>query len=322
MTKTIVTERPRVLVTGASGFIGGFVAEFLQANGYDVRAATRVGASPVPTVTERVTAPDFSKPFDADPLVQGIDRVVHLAGLAHATRSISDATYMAINAEAAQQLAAAARDAGVKRFVFMSSVRAQTGPSASSIVTEALTPMPTDAYGRSKLTGERLITETLSGTATAAILLRPVLVYGPGVKGNMGTLIRLARSPWPLPVTGSGARRSLVSRDNLANAVLHALTAPKLGSSTLGAGPFLVADDEALTIAEILGALRQGLDRPPGTFRVPQKPIELALRSFGRAADLERLFGDLRVSTVALQATGWKAPVPVREGLAAAIRGA
>ncbi len=316
MTKTPVTERPRVLVTGASGFIGGFVAEYLQANGCDVRAASRLGASSRLSVTERVTAPDFSKPFDADPLVQGMDHVIHIAGLAHATASIPEAAYMAVNAVAAQRLASSAQRAGVKRFVFLSSVRAQTGPSALGVVTEALTPTPTDAYGRSKLTGERLILETLRGTATEAVLLRPVLVYGPGVKGNMGTLMRLARSPWPLPVTGFGARRSLVSRVNLASSVSHALHSPKLG-----AGPFLVADDEALTVAEILGALRQGLGRPPGTFRVPQKPIEQALRFFGRAADLERLFGDLRVSTSALQTTGWRAVVPVREGLAAAIRG-
>ena len=315
MTETRAQERPRVLVTGATGFIGGFVAEYLQANGCDVRVACRAGASPGLTVTERVTAPDFSKPFDADPLVQGIDHVIHIAGLAHATASIPEAAYMALNAEAAQRLASSAQRAGVKRFIFLSSIRAQTGPSAPGVVTEALTPTPTDVYGRSKLTGERLITETLRGTATAPILLRPVLVYGPGVKGNMGTLMRLARSPWPLPVKGFGARRSLVSRVNLASAVLHALHSPNLG-----AGPYLVADDDALTVAEILGALRQGLGRPPGTFRVPQKPIELALRSFGRAADLERLFGDLRVSTDALQSTGWKAAMPIREGLAAAIR--
>ena len=317
MTEIRAHERPRVLVTGASGFAGRFVAEYLQANGCDVRAASRVDASPRPAVTERVTAPDFSKPFDGDPLVRGMDYVIHVAGLAHATASIPEAAYMAVNAEAAQRLASAAQRAGAKRFIFLSSVRAQTGPSALGIVTEAQTPTPTDAYGRSKLAGERLIMEALRGTATAPILLRPVLVYGPGVKGNMGTLMRLARSSWPLPVTGFGARRSLVSRVTLASAVLHALVAPNLG-----AGPYLVADDEALTVAEILGALRQGLGRKPGTFRVPQKPIELALRSFGRAADRERLFGDLRVSTAALQATGWRAAVPVREGLAAAIRGA
>ncbi len=317
MTETRAQERPRVLVTGASGFIGGFVAEYLQENGCDVRAACRASAAPGLTVTERVTAPDFSKPFNADHLVQGMDHVIHIAGLAHATASISEAVYMAVNAEAAQRLASSAQRAGVKRFVFMSSVRAQTGPSALGIVTEALPSIPTDAYGRSKLTGECLITETLRGTATAPVLLRPVLVYGPGVKGNMGTLMRLARSPWPLPVAGIAARRSLVSRVNLASAVLHALRSPNLG-----VGPYLVADDEALTVAEIFGALRQGLGRPPGTFKVPQKPIELVLRCFGRAADLKRLFGDLRVLTDALQSTGWRAAVPVREGLAAAIRGA
>lgn len=317
MTQVPVKPRPRVLVTGASGFIGAYVAEYLQTNGCDVRAALRTRSAPGLSVMECVTVPDFSKPFDASPLVRDMDHVVHIAGLAHAASSISDATYMAINAEASQRLACVAGQEGVKRFVFMSSVRAQTGPSAPGVVTEAHVPAPTDAYGRSKLAGERMVVEALNATATAAAVLRPVLVYGAGVKGNMSALMQAARSPWPLPVAGLHARRSLLSRANLASAVLHVIVSP-----AVAAGPYLVADGEALTVAEIIGALRQGLRRPPGLFRVPSKPVELALKIFGRAADVERLFGDLCVSTEALRATGWQAAVNVREGLAAAMRGA
>lgn len=315
MTGTPAKLRPRVLVTGASGFIGGFVAGYLQANGYDVRAALRTQPAPGLRVTECVAAPDFSKPFDAAPLVHGMDHVVHLAGLAHATETIAEATYLAINAEAAARLASDGREAAVKRFVLMSSVRAQTGSSALGVVTETQAPTPTDAYGRSKLAGERRVLELLARSATQAVVLRPALVYGPGVKGNMGTMMRAARSPWPLPANGLGGKRSLVSRTNLAAAVLHALATP-----TIAPGPYLVADDEALTVSEILGALRQGLGRQPGTFSVPQMPVKLALQVLGRAGDLDRLFGDLCVSTGALRATGWSPAVPVREGLAAAIR--
>ncbi len=317
MSETPAKPRPCVLVTGASGFIGGFVAEYLQANGCDVRAAMRTQRLAGMRVTECIAAPDFSGPFDAAPLVDGMDHIVHLAGLAHVTETIPETAYMAINAEAAQRLAAASQDADVKRFILMSSVRAQTGTSAPCVVTEAQAPAPTDAYGRSKLAGEQMVMDALAGSATAPVVLRPVLVYGPGVKGNMASLMRLAQSPWPLPVTGLKARRSLVSRINLASAVLHAIVKPEPG-----AGPYLVADDEALTLAEILGALRHGLGRPPGMFKVPQRPIEVALRSLGRAGDLERLTGNLCVSTEALRATGWRPPVSIREGLAAAIRGA
>ncbi len=317
MTENSETRRPRVLVTGASGFVGRFVAEHLQANGFEVHGAYRSGASIGPSSIARIAAPDFGEHFDASPLVSGMDHIVHLAGLAHATQSISEATYMTINAEAAQRFAAASRDADVKRFVFMSSVRAQIGPSAPGIITEAQSPAPTDAYGRSKIAGEQMVMDALGGSPTVSVVLRPVLVYGPGVKGNMASLMRLARSPWPLPVAGLNARRSLVSRINLASAVLHAIITPEPG-----AGPYLVADDEALTLAEILGALRHGLGRPPGTFRVPQMPVKLALKALGRAGDLERLTGDLCVSTEALRETGWQAAVPIREGLAAAIRDA
>ncbi len=317
MTVTPEKQRPRVLVTGASGFIGSFVASYLQGNGYDVRAVSRAGNSSVLPVAESFSGPDFSKPFDAAPLVRGMDHVVHIAGLAHATQSIPEAAYTAINAEAAACLAVAAREQGVKRFIFMSSVRAQTGPSARGVVTEAHMPEPADAYGRSKLAGEAMVMEALSGSATRAIVLRPVLVYGPGVKGNMAVLMRAARSPWPLPVKGLGAKRSLLSRDNLASAVLHALA-----SSAVASGPYLVADEEALTVADVVGALRQGLGRRPGTFRVPQTLIERTLRGLGREGDVDRLLGDLYVATGALRATGWQAAVPIREGLAAAIRGA
>ncbi len=315
MTVTRAQLRPRVLVTGASGFIGGFAAEYLQANGCDVRAAMRTHRVPGLRIAECVAAPDFSKPFDAAPLVDGMDHVVHLAGLAHATDAISETSYIAINAEAAARLASAAKAAGVQRFVLMSSVRAQTGPSAPGIVTAEQVPRPVDAYGRSKLAGERLVLESLGGSATQPVILRPVLVYGPGVKGNMGMMMRAARSPWPLPVKGFGARRSLAGRTNLAAAVLHAITAPAMAP-----GPYLVADDEALTVAEILGALRQGLGRRPGVFAVPQMPVKLALNALGRAGDLDRLFGDLCVSTGPLRATGWSPAISVRKGLAAAIR--
>ena len=304
-----------MLVTGASGFIGSFVAGYLQANGCDVRAARRSGTSSELQASEYAAAPDFSKPFDASPLVRGMDYIVHIAGLAHATETISEAAYMAINAEAAGRLATAARIEGVKRFIFMSSVRAQTGPSALGIVTEDCPAAPTDAYGRSKLAGEAMVNQVLSGPATRAVVLRPVLVYGPGVRGNMAVLMRLARTPWPLPVKGLHAKRSLLSRANLASAVLHAITAPHVASGT-----YLVADDEALKVAEILDALRQGLGRAPGMFTVPQGPVKLALKALGREGDLDRLFGDLCVSTGALRATGWRAQVPVRAGLAAAIR--
>ena len=289
---------PRVLVTGASGFAGGYLVRYLAAQGFYVRAASRRGL-PVSGV-EATVLPDLTKDFDAGPLVEGMDVIVHLAGIAHATSAIPEAVYHAVNANAARTLAAAARKAGARQFILMSSVRAQSGPSSSVVLTEAIEPQPTDAYGRSKLLAEQAVAAVLRGSATDCVALRPVLIYGPGVKGNMSTLERLARSAAPLPFGGFTAGRSLLSLRNLGRAIEHCLEMPEGASGT-----YLVADASPVSVAGIITALRAGLGRTPGLFSVPTRPIELALRIAGRTNAADRLFGDLVVDTRALRATGW-----------------
>ena len=307
-----MTARGRVLLTGASGFMGPRIAGALQAEGYSVRAAS-CSALALPG-TEAVILPDLAQDFDARPLVDGMDYVVHLAGIAHATTAISDAIYHAVNAEAPVRLAAAARAAGAKRFLLMSSVRAQTGPVAKEAVREDQVPCPTDAYGRSKLAGEKLLAQTLQGSATEFVVLRPVLVYGPGVKGNMAALERLARLRVPLPLASFRGRRSLLSLANLASAVCHCLVA-----DAARGGTFLVADSEPATIPEIVSAMRKGLGRRPGSFSVPAWPLASALRLFGKSDVANRLFGDLIADTSALRATGWSPKEETLAALAAAM---
>ncbi len=157
--------------------------------------------------------------------------------------------YRLLNTEATVHFARAAERARVKRFVFLSSIRAQAGSTADSVLTEDRTPEPTDAYGRSKLEAEKGLAETnLDWTA-----LRLALVYGPGAQGNVARLIKLARSPYPLPLAGLKARHSLLGLDNLVDAVDRILTAPAPLKR-----PFIVADPKPLTIGEIIAALRQG----------------------------------------------------------------
>jgi nucleoside-diphosphate-sugar epimerase len=127
-----------------------------------------------------------------------------------------------LNTEATIGLARAARRAGAKRFVFLSSIRAQCGPTSDTVLTEAVEPRPTDAYGKSKLAAERGLAEL----DLDWVSLRAVLVYGPGVKGNMAQLMRLARSPFPLPLGSLGARRSLLALENLSAAIEAVLAAP------------------------------------------------------------------------------------------------
>ena len=183
----------------------------------------------------------------------------------------------------------------MKRFVFLSSIRAQSGPTATSALSEDDEPDPTEAYGRSKLAAERAL-----GTLDMDwVALRPVLVYGPGVKGNMAALIALAQSPWPLPLGGLSAERSLLSLENLALAVETVLAAQ---------GPlrrsFVVADPEPMSVAEIVAALRSGLGRNRGLIPVPSWLLRSAAALIQRQEAYERLAGSLIANPEALKAAG------------------
>ena len=182
-----------VLVTGASGFIGTALAPALAAQGWRVRAAARHPRSlPFQAGIESVQMPDLAGPANWGPLLAGVTHVVHLAGIAHTGAALPEATYARVNAGATATLARAARASGVKRFVLMSSVRAQTGASAKGTISETTPPVPTDGYGRSKLAAEQAIAAELPGAWTA---LRPVLVLGPGVKGNLAVGFALRTPP-------------------------------------------------------------------------------------------------------------------------------
>lgn len=292
---------PRILITGATGFIGRFLTESLLADGFEVRAAAR-DTSQIPARPHLHIAPlpELSEPPDWHTLLDGVTHVVHLAGIAHATSTIPESQYMAVNCEATRALAIAAREANLSRVVLMSSVRAQSGPSAEGVLTESTPPQPTDAYGRSKLAAEQALAKELADSQTDWVALRPVLVYGPGVKGNMAALVRLARLPVPLPLKTVAGRRSLLHIDSLTAAVRHVLTSPQASRRV-----FLVADQEPATVPEILTALRRGLSRSPGLMPIPARILASFAQLTGRSAQWQRLNADLIVDAAQLQGIGW-----------------
>ena len=296
----------RVLVTGASGFVGPHVVAALSKAGWSLRLAARRPMSS-PEGIETVVVGDLAERIDWSEVLRGIDHVVHMAGLAHAGPGLDEALYRRINTEATLELARAATAAGVRRFVYLSSIKALSGVFDGPPLAEDAPPAPTDVYGRSKWAAE----QGLAALGLDWVALRPVLIYGPGVKANMAALLKLAQSPLPLPLGGLKAPRSLLAVENLADAILFALSpaCPARQSYT-------VADPEPISVAEMLAAMRAGLGRGAGLLPVPEAWLRLVARLAGREETFFKLAGSLVARPERLLRAGWRPPAETQAALA------
>jgi nucleoside-diphosphate-sugar epimerase len=292
-------------LTGATGFIGQHLLRELSKRGHRLRVLLRQ-PSAVPMQCASAVIGDLARPRNMSAALEGVDAVIHSAGFTHGMSGVPEDDYRLLNTEATINLARTARRAGAKRFVFLSSVRAQSGPTAATVLTEADDPNPTDAYGRSKLEAER----GLADLDLDWVSLRAALVYGPGVKGNIAQLMRLARSPFPLPLRNIGGRRSLLALENLSTAIEVVLKTPEPLRR-----PFIAADREALTVGEMVAAMRNGLGRRSNIFPAPPVLVGLLLRSLGQEQARRRMSGSLVADPSALMRLGWAPPVGTADGL-------
>ncbi len=274
-----------IAVTGATGFVGRALVPALEARGWRVR----------PVVRDKLG--DLERPVDWSSVIDGVDAVVHLAGIAH-SEGVADTSYEQVNHQRTAELARAAVRAGVSRLVFVSSIKAQTGPTSTRVLDETDPAAPVDAYGRSKLAAEHAI----AATGVPFTILRPVLIYGPGVKGNLASLDRIARLPVPLPFGAMTNRRSLCSLTGLTDALELAITNERAAGQTL-----IAADREPIELHALITAIRRGLHRRPLLLPIPPSVLEAALRVVRRGPMWERLGGELAVSSARLQALGWRA---------------
>jgi nucleoside-diphosphate-sugar epimerase len=302
-----VGVKPLIALTGATGFIGQWLLRELPKRGYRLRVLLR-RPSAVPMEAASAVVGDLARPQNMAAALADVDAVIHSAGVAHAMSGLPEDDYRVLNTEATIALARAAQRAGAKRFIFLSSIRAQSGPTADHVLTEDLPPQPTDAYGRSKLAAE----QGLARLDLDWVALRLVLVYGAGVKGNMAELLRFARAPYPLPLGALHGRRSMLALDNLVAAIDTVLAAPGRLQQ-----PLITADPGALSIPEMIAALRRGLGRSPNLVPVPPALLRAALRAAGRTEIYQRLAGSLVAEPTALLKLGWNPPVTTVQALAA-----
>ncbi|UVK38208.1 NAD-dependent epimerase/dehydratase family protein [Mesorhizobium sp. AR10] len=302
----------KVLVTGATGSIGRHVVRQLGEAGLEVRIAARHPETLKPA-SDVVRLPNFDAPAEAFlAIMQDVTHVVHCAGLNNNAGNASEADYRAANGELTRQLARAAALRASGRFIYLSSIRAVVGPGFSGTVDEATAPAPQCAYGRSKREGEirTLDAYASSGRSDAAVLRLPP-IYGDGMKGNLASLMRLADTAWPLPAAALAGVRSLMSSEAAARTVSHLLTRSK------PLRPVYVAGNEPPTpLAAIIGAFRQGFQRPARLFAMPAAPLRAAATLLGKGKFWETLTATQICDPSLLISEGWVPETDTIERLA------
>jgi nucleoside-diphosphate-sugar epimerase len=303
----------RILVTGAGGFIGRALCPALIARGHQPVAGLR-RAAPVPEDAEPFVLGEIGRKTDWAQALRGVETVIHLAQRAHAG---PDPEALAAEPAAVATLARAAAAAGARRLVLVSSVKAMgetTAPNQPFRPSDE--PRPEDEYGRAKLVSERAATDAARAGSVELVVIRPPLVYGPGVRANFAALLRLAASGVPLPFAAIDNRRSLIFRDNLVDLLAVAALHPAAAGMTL-----LARDDEDFSTPNLIRALAAGFGRKPRLFPLPNT-LFTALRPLpGIGPRLARLTQSLQVDDSATRAAlQWAPPVPATAALAATAR--
>lgn len=302
----------RVLVTGARGFVGSALTRALHEADWQVVAAVR---QPDRGDNE-VAVGDINDRTRWQEALRGCDTVIHLAARAHMMRDTATdplAAFRAVNTEGTLNLARQAAQAGVRRFVFMSSIKVNGESTPKNrAFSEADVPAPQDAYAQSKWEAEQGLLALARQTGMEVVIVRAPLVYGPGVKGNFASLVRWVRKGMPLPLASVNNRRSLLALDNLTEFI--ALCADPGLSPHAANEVFLLSDGEDVSTPELLRRVAQAYAVPSRLFAMPTTLIRDAAVLLGKGAAAERLLGSLVVdSSKARRLLDWK-PVISMDG--------
>ena len=297
----------KILITGANGFVGSELTSLLAKAGHQLRLATRSGNS---IESDSVTLPTFAigdiQTFDSwDAYLEGVDVVVHLAARVHQMDDHdSDArqAYLQSNVDATVRLAEAAIRCGVKRFIFLSSIKVNGEDTANrEPFSTGDIDSPLGDYAQSKWQAEQQLDRLSAGSNIDVVIIRPPLVYGPGVKANFMRLVNLARSGLPIPFLGIDNRRDMVSVYNLCD-----LIALCIDHDNAAGKKFLVSDGMAYSTADIILAVRLILGLPKRLFYLPPVSLRWPLKLLGKSDLYDRLFGSLEVDiTDTIETLDW-----------------
>lgn len=298
-----------ILVTGASGFVGTALCAELERRSIACTAAVRKASNPA-----QLAVGELSATTDWSQALAGCDAVIHLAARVHVMNDTSDdplAAFRAVNVAASVHLARQAAQHGVKRFVFVSSVKVNGEATGTRPFTAFDAGAPQDPYGQSKLEAELALKEVALATGLELVIVRPPLVYGPGVRANFMRLMQLAKIGLPLPLGAIHNQRSMVALDNLVDLLILCCRHPAAPGQT-----FMVSDDHDVSIGELLRMLASGMGKRTWLMPVPAGLIQRCAALLGKKAVADRLLGSLQVDIAHTKATlGWKPVLDIQESI-------
>jgi nucleoside-diphosphate-sugar epimerase len=305
----------KILITGATGFVGQAVCKILREQGHMLTGTTRnadQGAGPACVPLYHI--PSIGPDTDWSQAVSGADIVIHLAARVHVMKDRSRdplAEFRAVNTAGTLTLARKAAAAGIKRFVFISTVKVAGEVSPAGGFSETASFAPEDPYGISKAEAEQGLMALAASSNMEVVILRPPLVYGPGVKGNFLALFNAINKTRPLPLGRIKNARSLIYVGNLADAVATTAIHPTAANQI-----FFVSDGEAVSTPGLISKIATSLDKKPRLINIPLGLLKLAGIMTGKSPTISRLIGSLEIDTAKIQSTtNWSPPYSMEVGL-------
>lgn len=303
-----------ILVTGANGFVGKALCNYLNSNNTQIKALTRT-PNEFSSNIHNIVCDDFCAARALLEGMRGVDVVVHLAARVHVMQESSGdalAAYRAVNVDLTLNLAKQAAAAGIRRFIYLSSIKVngEKTPVGHAFSANDI-PAPEDPYGVSKMEAEQALFELSKSTGMEVVVIRPPLIYGPGVGANFMAMMRWLVRRVPLPLGAIDNRRSVVALDNLLSLILACTSHPKASGQV-----FLVSDDQDVSVTQLLKRLAHAMKVPAILLPVPARMIRFAATMLGKASVAQRLCDNLQVDIAKTkEMLNWTPPLSLDEGL-------
>jgi len=304
-----------ILLTGSSGFVGSALYRQLEYMDIAVQPLVRKIDSRAPKIAKEIGNIDGTSDFSS--VLVGVNLIIHLAARAHIMQDQACdplTEFRNVNAQGTLNLARQAADAGVRRFIFISSIGVN-GINSVHPFTEQDDECPHDPYSQSKFEAEIGLKKIALETGMDVVIIRPPLIYGGNAPGNFGSLIKLLAKPLPLPFGAVHNKRSMVYVENLVDFIIHCIDHPKAANQI-----FLISDGEDLSLASLIQKIRQAMNKPSWLLPIPVVLFNLVGKLTGKMSVVNRLAGDLQVdSSKAISLLDWKPPYTLEQGIQATV---